>query len=745
MPAPISYCDAKTPAQRVDLQAGKASPGSMQTKLVKGVKETLLPANAEALAWRSGMRMVGWAGGHNATGFEFNTPELVERRVKELKSQGFNTISDGLFFWNLSHTERWNEGIAMTRMICEAAHKNGMKVIHHMDGPVLTYMGTGLQYLTAHPEWLQRDIRYGRPTFSQMCLNNPSFREEFFSRMVRFARETGVDGFMIDECTFASKDYCGCPSCRQKFTRDTGCVLPVNSGSDIFQNMDSPLWVHWIKWRQKALGDWWVEVRKRFNEANPNICLMTYTTHYGLYSSWAPVEFGDNLLEACRACDFVGTEIMSRNVFDCYRSVYAFRKIKAAIGDHFGSTIWGLVYHLDDPSFAYFGWALNQMNRQTTWMGNITGADMLRYLEWPHRAKIDGARSVSDVGILFSAWTRDFGKKYDTFPDTHGYAEILNDAYIQYDFLLDDDVYLRKLAQYKLVILAAVSCMSAEQVDAVRQYVANGGALLISGNTAVQDEDGTFTPNFQLADVMGVQYDPKAPTIAGPQQIRFLPDQATNTCPAISYPEGSFRFLPLPGAKAEVLAEIIDGKSNAVSPAIVVNRYGKGKCVSLACKLGAINYEPEASAGDKWNFEKNQELAELLVKVVRLAADDAFDVKAASLPEQVLMSVCLQKEKQKNDCILVHLLNATGAAKLKKGDIVPSKKAGEPFPAIKQDLVFAIRAANIINGYIVSPDYPDKRPVTLEKSGNGYTKVTVKKDDLKAYAIVYLELDNTGK
>jgi hypothetical protein len=48
----------------------------------------------------------------------------------------------------------------------------------------------------------------------------------------------------------------------------------------------------------------------------------------------------------------LGTEIMSRNVFDCYRPVLAHRKMKAALGRHFNSPVFGLVYHLDDPAFS---------------------------------------------------------------------------------------------------------------------------------------------------------------------------------------------------------------------------------------------------------------------------------------------------------------------------------------------------------------------------------------------------------
>ena len=109
------------------------------------------------------------------------------------------------------------------------------------------------------------------------------------------------------------------------------------------------------------------------------------------------------------------------------------------------------------------------------------------------------------------------------------------------------------------------------------------------------------------------------------------------------------------------------------------------------------------------------------------------------------MAVCRQEAGGKTD-LLVHLLNATGAG-LKKGEMDEDhkdwEKAGGPFPALKEDVVFDLRASGVARAYFVSPDYQGERPVTLEKQKNGCLRVTVKKEDLKAYGIVYLRLANS--
>ncbi len=694
--------------------------------------EVLLPApDNPALAWRRNMRMVSWARSHASTGFEFDTPELVERQVLALKAEGFNTINDGLFFWNLAYTDRWDEGIEMIRMITYFAHKHGMKVIHHCDTTVINYQGTAMQYLMAHPGWMQRDIRYGLPTFSLICLNNPELRRELIGRFVRLAAEAGVDGFMLDEIIFASKDYCGCPHCRAKFTRDTGAVLPADPDSPVFDNYEDPLWVKWIKWRQRCVGDWRLAFRRAFNKVNPDLCFMVYTTHYGLTSRWAPREKGANLIQAARACDFVGTEIMSRNVYESCRAVYSYRKIKTAIGDSLGCSIWGLVYHVDNPTIAYAGWAMNQMNRQTTWMGAIPGVDMKHFLEWPFRVRTEAARSVADVAVLFSSTSRDFAKKFPAISGGLGMSQIMTDVHMQHDVLLEADVRPERLARYKLVVLPSVACTSAVQAAALRQYVERGGTLLVSGNTSLQDENGTFRKTFGLAGLLGLDMDPQNAMIKGEHTFRWRQDKTS-----VPVPNYAFRVTPRTDARSEILADIVrNGK--VVGPALTVNRIGKGACFYLASPLGILNREAETTPGGKWTFQRNRPAADLLLKIIRDAVPDGFDVQAVSVPERVFLSVHSQAGENGEE-ILIHLLNLTGSGRLKPGQTVSKSTPKNAFPALKEDLVFDLRLGEIAAARILSPDYGGARPVALEARAGGATRVTVEAGDLKAYAIVYL-------
>ena len=720
-----------------DLQSAQAAEKYLP---FKARPEVLLPPDSDALAWRYDMKMGDFCGGCASLVYELNTRELIERRVKEMQTQGFNTIIISGFHMHNCFLDRWPRITRHVKEVTESAHSRGMKVIFHHDVPVLEYNGQGLHHLIAHPDWLARDIEHNRPTLRCYCIINPGFRKTYLDRMEAFVRDTDIDGVMLDEVCFAGKEFCGCKYCRKAFTRHTGCVLPRNNTSKVFYDKDHPVWTAWLQWRKRAVGDWWVEMRKTFNTVKPDFCITIYTTHYGFSSKWAPLNLGADITEYARGCDFLGTEIMARNVYDCYRAVYAFRKAKAALGDHFGIPIWGLVYHVDDPHFAYIGWAMNHMNRQTSWISFIEGEDMARYLDWPDRMKSRFAKPLSDVAILFSTYSRDFSKMMACLPDGLGISQCLTDAHIQHDFIMDGDLLNgQKLNRYKLLVLACTGNLSAEQVQAVREYVAGGGMLLVTGHTSLLGETGFMHENFQLADVMGVDYLKKS-MLRGPRDIRMKADGTV-----ITFPNPVMRLRLREGA--ETLAEILGPNKKPIYPAIVRNTCGKGRCVYVAFQLGVANYEREQKGGKPATFERRPKLADLLIRLVRDAANASFDVEAVEVPEKVVLSVCRQEVKGREE-VLIHLLNATGAG-VKKGEIITWrknwKKAGGPFPALKKDIVFDLRAGEVAGGHIVSPDYKGKRPVTLEQQGNGYMRVTVKKDDLKAYGIVYLALGKAKK
>jgi len=708
------------------LLAAAWMPSLLSAAPVKLRGEVLLPPDSEELAWRWRMKLASLGPAGNGTRNEFANPSDIERRMRELSEAGYNAvICNGLHF-HLCFLDRWEMRKTNMARIVEAAHRHNLKVIEHYDVPVLYSQGRGFNYLLDHVDWLQRDVRFDCPNLHAMCLNHPEFRREYLQRLEDFARTTKIDGVMLDECCFADEGLCGCRWCRAKFTAETGCTLPLDDSSPVLFNTNHPLWVTWLKWRVKTLGDWWVDVRRTLNKVSPHISILTYTTHSGFTTNTSLHQGGSDLFEKARACDFLRTELMSRNVFDSYRTIFALRKMKAALGRHFGSPIFGLVYHVDDPHFAYFGWALCQMNGQSTWMSTIEGADMKRYINWPEQMDNRRAVPVADIAVLFSNSTRQFNRLMSQVSDAMGLSECLSDAHLQHDFLTDGDIRLETLRRYKLLMLPSCGCLSAEQAGQIERYVAEGGRILVSGHTSLYNEDGFGGENFQLAKVMGVDYG--GGLTGGPSRIQMRDG------PRVECPDKTIKVRPHTGA--ESLGELSDGKGRTLGPAVVMNQFGKGSSLYLAPRLATMNYEREMTIKGKWTFAANRPAGELLTGLVRRMLPDGPVLKAIQVPEKVLVALYRQDRGEKKQWI-VHLLNATGV-RLKPGQTLPSKKSLPAFPALEQDLVFDLRLDVPCRGYIVSPDYSGQRQVTVVATGGGYQRVTVPKECLSAYATVRL-------
>lgn len=656
-------------------------------------------------------------------------PEDIERRILEIKKLGYNTVMlDGWHMWPSfqSRLAAWTES---TRRRVEVAHRNGLKVVDHFDVPVTVYTADGFKYLQQHLDWCQRDIRNDEPTFRQYCLNNPGFRQAFLEFLETYARNTGIDGVMLDECTFSGKEFCGCRFCREKFTKDTGRVLPREADSPDFFNYDSRLWTEWLTWRQKTIGDWWQDVRAALDRVRPDIRILLYTSPSGISTRWAPHDLAFDLMEDARNCDFVGTEIMTRNVLDGYRAVLSYRKLKSALGELYDIPIYGLIYPVGNPEFAYFGWALQQMNKQVSIIASFDGDGADRYIDWPWQMRKADAESVADIGILFSRQSRDFARLMPHHDEAMGISESLSDAHIQHDFLLDQDITPEKLGRYRMIILPSVECMSPSQVAAIEAYVAGGGQLFCTGSTSLFDEHG-----FQVD--------------SGLQLRKVLGADCTNhlsvaTASAVSLSEGAAP-VPYNGAVVDVCraensdaafrGHLLNAAGEEIEPALVEHTFGKGRVFWLPWNPGSVNCELELRVNRTWTYQRNDELHRLLIATVRdmlTPLNPRF--QAVSIPEKVVVSVYRQLAPEER--LMVHLLNAGGAA-MQPGETLVAKPRDPAFPPLQKDLVFDIFAGEYDTVFAVSPDYKEKRTVALQKLPNGYLRVTLDRNDLQTYTMI---------
>lgn len=130
---------------------------------------------------------------------------------------------------------------------------------------------------------------------------------------------------------------------------------------------------------------------------------------------------------------------------------------------------------------------------------------------------LEGAKTISQVGIVFSEATRFRYADYDRKPYMVVCEQITN-AYLKrsmpLDFINVLDLQTRDLAQYKLLMLPLSSGLTADECEALRRYARGGGTLLVAGDALRHDPHGQPLDDFALADVMGLHFEKTIPRVS---------------------------------------------------------------------------------------------------------------------------------------------------------------------------------------------------------------------------------------
>jgi len=139
------------------------------------------------------------------------------------------------------------------------------------------------------------------------------------------------------------------------------------------------------------------------------------------------------------------------------------------------------------------------------------------------------------------------------------------------------------LSNYKLVVVPADYVMDAESAKAVREYVSNGGTVLMTAYSAKVDEHGQWfdTPlPGRLFDVFGLK------TNAFYQVEPTLKVELDGRV----FDTGVHHYEVLEPSTATVLARFTNTADH--SPAVTLNKFGKGNAMYLATESKASALEP---------------------------------------------------------------------------------------------------------------------------------------------------------
>lgn len=367
----------------------------------------------------------------------------------------------------------------------------------------------------AHPDWrlvasapgglFGPGTRYG-----QCCPANPDYLEFMLAQTEELVSAYPFDAFFFDMVFWP--DVCVCASCRRRYREEAGEEIPGRV------DWRDPAWCRFQAARERWLADAFRRLRER---VKATLAVPVFLNSDLLACNWV----GGASAAISELNDLLGGDFEARAVFELsvaltpsvIQYMYAIsgygggasdltslevQKARAMAAVAFGGQF--MAIDAVEPE--------GQVNPDTyERLGDVF--DAMR----PYEDAV-GGRLLADVGVYWSpaarvSLERD-GIGLDELPagapmgpaDPHwlalqGALRALNEAHLPAGAVSRAD--LARLEETPLVVLPALTRMDAEEVQAIRAYVAGGGRLYASGPTSVLSTDGTRHDDFLLADLFG--------------------------------------------------------------------------------------------------------------------------------------------------------------------------------------------------------------------------------------------------
>jgi len=663
-----------------------------------------------------------FAGNNNIDRVGAACVETAEKRAQELADLGFTAVLYNGRHFRSNYLEEFPHITEAARIVREACSKYNISVIEHHEPTVMAYRG--YPFMLSKLNWLQRDIRSGESNF-WFCPGNDDFMSYLVGYLTRFQEKARVGGFMIDELNLASLRNCGCDSCRNAYTQQTGRRLPIKLD---FKKPDM---------EQRLFRSWGVRMTNLSNnimlnalqKIKPDTVIMTYCSNY-----FDPNSQAIDLDEAAALYSpFVGWENMVYNPIESHTSLIGNLKTRNAYGDFYNIPVWSLNREAVRPEAHYVMWAMCQATRHAIWHGSrllMTPKHVesfKKYSKWPGIMPHEFARTFTDTALLTSGQTwRTSSDRNFYWTDFRGIMDTFVRSNYQFDTILDGDLfYDNRLNKYKVIVLASQSSLSTTQCRKLEAFAAAGGVVILSGNSSLYDEYGNRRVDFQLGKAMNLRYMNK--TYGKGQASSSLDGlQSSFAVPHI------FAVEPVKPNRSEVLAEYSNGQVKL--PLIVKTPYGKGAFIYVAGQYGKALYELEIRHNIPYNYRPAPALAAIYTTLYNYAHKLAKTTEPATLklPEKVIGIANQQQDGKLAGEIFVQLMNYTGS----KVSFGKKMGAGTPetvdFPPVKENMIIQINRPCSTQAILESPERPTVKLQGV-KQGNS-TVFTVPGKELGFFA-----------
>jgi len=662
---------------------------------------------------------MSWAGSNLADRLNLASPQAAHARAARLAEVGVTGVLYNGRHFRLSYPEEYDLIEKYGRIVVDACHQHGIKVVEHHEFTVFSY--ASYPAMLEHRDWLQTDVRTGEP-WRWACIHNPDFLRAYGDYLASFAAHTGADGYMLDEVGYAGPNTCGCAYCRASYVSELDRPFPAwAQGNASFDDAD---YRNVVRWRSKLTPRAQQVVMNRIRHVRPDAMNMKYCSDYA--DPGPAARAWDLTAHAALYSPFVGWEVMVAEALNGWRPFLRGLKLRLSYGNYYDIPVWSLNREMASKEAVYFAWGLSQTAKHSIWYGaRALGTDdeldyFARYNAWPHVMPHRHARCLTDTGVLLSHQTRFTDPEHRLFwNEFRGWLDMLIMGNRQFDTLLDGDLELPgRLGKYAVLLLVSQSSLTDQQAAHLTEWVREGGTAIVTGVTASRDGFGAVRERNALVDAMAMA--PLEPKARGGSV--HVDGELDGLALDFDAGHGSFPAQTTSPERMRVWATMTDANGERF-PAVAETAFGAGRFIYVGVDLGSGNYEDKAR--NHWPLRGTWDPAQqaLIWKLLDYAHARPAPARIEA-PAGVIGVAYQEQSGAHKGRIHLHLLNTTGMTATPGYRFEYGRPENITWPAVARPLILRVRAELMGPAVARTPEREDAVQLDSVRDGDD-TVVTI--------------------
>ncbi|TVY02974.1 beta-galactosidase trimerization domain-containing protein [Cohnella terricola] len=586
-----------------------------------------------------------------------------------------------------------------TGLMTEALREAGLRVTLYLAALTSAHLHA------THEDWLVRTETNHAPKgawlqeeASHLCVNSP-FVDEFMVPLIKETIERHQpDAVWIDAGAWMIDTPCWCVHCQERYRADTGLNLPSSPAPKPNDELADESWLKWRLWKRSRINVYINKLVAAVREASPKTLIAD--NNLGKYFTGVP-QWKEGKVERWLSPQDFGVDYLSCDPV----AMGGNHEVVLSREGRYQSTI-GLPYEYMNERFHAWGeWQCRPLldwKLEAATMISVGARCVFADQPYPNglveprvyedlrevysfveerEPFVKGAVPVPDVAILaslgantvgpaggalwgrVSAWADMGEQRVDRVDGAH-----LMFVELGLQHLIYDEINLKKaMDRQRLIVVPDQLLLDDETIHALKDYVKNGGRLLVTGRSGLYRADGTIRESDPLADVLGLErtaeqvspihYLKAGHSLSGGSPWADIPLQAWGAASEVNL-QGAEVLADSWGPVTDVWKDGVKSKANwqhytvfgaapigddREGPALTQHRYGLGTAVYLNVDLFALYYQEGHRLIRQW----------ILAIVDRLYADEQRKV-AVQKPLHVEVSLMEQPHLDRQ---IVHLTN----------------------------------------------------------------------------------------